>query len=184
MQLHYQEFFLFYLILIPLLFNISVEVFSFLKSGILWLCVLFSFISERLYQEDFDDGCLELYFFNTWCLQWIFSIKLIWFWIQKLSTVLIYFPLIMILYNLPAKFCILLVIATLGISLVVAIYSCLTSGIQSWLSLQHLMILPSVLPILLICNLGHLYALICLVVFKIGIFWLFISINIKTLLKK
>lgn len=184
MQLHYQEFFLFYLILIPLLFNISVEILYYLKFGILWLCVLLNFISERLYQEDFDDGCLEFYFLNSWSLQWLFSVKLVSFWIQKITSILIYFPLISILYHIPLNFYVILLVSSLGLSLVVAIYSCLTSGMHSWLNLQHLMILPSVLPILLICNLANIPALICLVFFKVGIFWLFIGINIKTVLKK
>jgi len=127
---------------------------------------------------------LRILFLNSWCLQWIFSVKLISFWIQKVTSILIYFPLISILYHIPINFYIIFIISTLGLSLVVGIYSCLTSGIHSWLNLQHLMILPSVLPILLACNLGDISVLVCLVFFKVVIFWLFIGINIKTILKK
>jgi ABC-type transport system involved in cytochrome c biogenesis permease component len=45
--------------------------------GSIWICLLLPFLFERYFQNDFEDGTLELYCSSDYCLQKILFFKLV-----------------------------------------------------------------------------------------------------------
>lgn len=180
--------FLLYLIAIPLLIGLSLEILYHYHLGIIWLCILFSYLPERLFQQDYEDGSLELYFLSSRSLQSLSFIQLISFWLFKISGILLCFPILSHAYNLEQS--VLLYVTTIlgsfAFTLILGIYSCLTLGIKSgiWNSLQHFTALPPLLPLIILCTSFQIYALIGFVMLFLWIFFVFVSITFETVLGK
>lgn len=176
------DLFLVYLILIPLLFDFSFEVLYHLNTNIVWVCILFLFLSERLFQQDYEDGSFEWYWLSRCSLQLVLCGKLMHFWLTKCGGILLLFPLISTLYHLPSSIYLTVVLGSLALALVVSFYSCLTCGAESWSGLHHLITLPSILPIIVLWNTP--IALMSLIVFFACLFWFFVLRTITSLLSK
>lgn len=173
------DLFLVYLILIPLLFDLSFDLLYHLNRSIVWVCIVFLYLSERLYQQDYEDGSLEWYWLSRWSFQFVVCVKLVFFWLSGCVGIVCLFPLISILYDLPIV-CVNVVCGSLSLALVVGLCSCFTCGSASWAGLQHLLTLPLVLPIVLVWKTP--LALLSLSVFFACVFWLCVLRTMESLL--
>nr|YP_010736355.1 cytochrome b biosynthesis [Zygnema circumcarinatum]QKQ14683.1 cytochrome b biosynthesis [Zygnema circumcarinatum]WEL36328.1 cytochrome b biosynthesis [Zygnema circumcarinatum] len=183
--------FLLYSIIIPLLIGFSPEFIYHFYYGLIWLCILFAFLPERLFQQDFEDGTLELYFLSSCSIQPIFISKLLGYWCLKISGILCTFPLLSSVYHFEQSkaICITMILGSLVFTLICGIHSSLTVALQSnsWNSLQHFTTLPTLLPLILLCTYiqteqVNFLALVGLVSLFVWIYWIFVSITLQNVL--
>lgn len=151
--------FVLYLLLIPLFLGFSLDILYYTNTGMVWLCLVFSFLSERLFEQDYEDGSLELYCLSNCSLQWLFFQKVISVWFTQLSTLCVCLPVLFGVYHLEQSFelYITMLLGSFGLSLLLGFYSCFLCGIQSSatshsVNLQHLIVLPVLLPLVLCCT--------------------------------
>lgn len=180
-----------YIIFIPLLIGFSPDLLYHYHLGIIWMCIVFSFLPERFCHQDFEDGSLELYFLSSCYIQPIFITKLFSYWCLKITAILLTFPFVSFVYHFEQsiQFLITMVLGTFVFTVISAIYSALTLGIKSntWNSIQHFTALPTLLPLILLCttiqtDCVQLYALVGFVLLFLWIYWVFVSITFRTIL--
>ena len=187
--------FLLYIITIPLLIGFSKPLLDHFDLGLIWTCILFSFMTERLFHTDLEDGTLELYLLSSCPLQLLFLGKLLGNWSLKMAGVLCSVPLLSVVYNSVQSnvLYISIILGSLVFTLICGIYSCFTLSIKSnsWNSLQHLTTLPTLLPLIMLCTtmqteINFLYVAILLgyLTLFLWVFWVFVSITLYNLLSR
>jgi heme exporter protein B len=184
--------FVLYLLLIPLFIGFSLDILYYTHNGIVWLCIVFSFLSERLFDQDYEDGSLELYCLSHCSLQFVFLNKLIGVWLRQLSTLIVCLPLLVSVYHLEQsfEFYITTLLGSLGLSLLVGFYSCFMCGIHSTHTrTHHLIALPALLPLVLFCTtLNHSMmqwvVLLGYVMVSLCVVFAFVLITFQALLSK
>ena len=124
--------------------------------GLIRIRLLFSFLHERFFQNDFEDGTLELYCSSSYCLQRILLSKLVGHWVLQISGVFCTFPVLQLLYQFDQSKMnwFTLIIGSLVFTLMRGIHSRLALGMisNSWNSLQNLTTLPTILHIIIFCT--------------------------------
>jgi ABC-type transport system involved in cytochrome c biogenesis permease component len=61
--------FLLYIVAMPSMIGFSKDFLAHFHLGLMRICLLFAFLPERFFQNDFEDGTLELYYLSSYCLQ-------------------------------------------------------------------------------------------------------------------
>lgn len=180
--------FFFFLITIPLFIGLWQELLFQFHLGIIWTCILFSFLTERFFKMDLQDGTLEFYFLSSFPLKPIFFSKLFGYWLLKITGILCSYPLLAFFYRFtPSPItCFTLILGSLLFMLICGIHSCLTLSIngEHWNSLHYLTTLPTLLPLILLCTYiqtdnFHLLFLIG----YLGLFFLIYSIIVSITLR-
>lgn len=148
--------FAFYLLLIPLFLGLWQDLLDEFSLGILWTCILFSFLSDNIMVDDWNDGSLDYYYLSKYSLTVVFLLKLLSNWLLKLTGIFCGYLLLCILYNLKPSLVISLslVLGTLIFQLISATHSLMPIGLQmktGKTSIQYLTTLPTLLPLLLLC---------------------------------
>lgn len=183
--------FFLYIIIIPLLIGFSTDLLYHYHLGIIWMCIVFSFLPERFFHQDFEDGSIELYFLSSCAIQPIFITKLFSYWCLKITGIVLSFPIFSFVYHFEQskEICITIILGSFVFTLICGIYSCLTVGIKSntWNSIQHFTALPTLLPLILLCttiqgDFIQIYALLGFVCLFLWIYWVFVSITFETIL--
>jgi heme exporter protein CcmB len=162
-----------YITFIPLFIGLSQPLLLYHRMGLFWVCILFSVLTERLFQQDLDDGTFELYLLSDFSIQRIICCKLLVYWCTKMLGIILTIPFLSSLYQIEVSlmFLLTLFVGCLILTLIYATYSCGTLGSkgleESWISIQHIAILPVLSPlIILFTNIqtefstGHLFILI------------------------
>jgi heme exporter protein CcmB len=147
-----------YCTLIPLILGFWQELLYSFHLGILWTCLLFSFLPERFFVQDYQDGTLEFYYLSRFapCNLILFS-KLIGFWLLKISGILLSYPVLSLFYRFEIGFvpCFTLIVGSFIFLMICSLHSCITVGLQKTQvqnGLHYLTTLPSLLPLILLCN--------------------------------
>nr|WIA66279.1 cytochrome c biogenesis B [Apopellia endiviifolia]WIA66320.1 cytochrome c biogenesis B [Apopellia endiviifolia]WIA66361.1 cytochrome c biogenesis B [Apopellia endiviifolia]WIA66402.1 cytochrome c biogenesis B [Apopellia endiviifolia]WKW95123.1 cytochrome c biogenesis B [Apopellia endiviifolia] len=124
--------------------------------GLIRICSLFAFLPERFFQNDFEDGTLELYYLSGYCLQKIPLSKLYGHWVLQISGVSRSFPALQLLYQFDQSKInwFTIIIGSQIFTLMCGIHSRLALGITSngWNSLQNPTTLPTLLPLIVFCT--------------------------------
>lgn len=154
-------FFLFslYSILIPLILGFWQELLYTFHLGILWTCLLFSFLPDNLYTLDYSDGTLELFCLSRFApYSLILFSKLVGYWILKLFGILFSYLLLSFFYQYDPSF-ITLCTLTLGsfiFILISGLHSSFTVNLEKAEGTEgatrYLISLPALLPLILLCN--------------------------------
>lgn len=148
--------FLFYIVAIPLFLGFSPELLCYFHLGVIWMCVLYAFLPERLFQLDLEDGTLELYCLSSCPIQSIFTCKLVGNWCLKIGGILLSIPFFSIVYQFELSNMIYftMILGSFTLTIICALHSSLTLGLKthSWNSLQHFTTLPTLLPLILLCT--------------------------------
>jgi heme exporter protein CcmB len=190
-------FFLFslYCILIPLILGFWQELLYPFHLGILWTCLLFSFLPENVYTLDYYDGTLEFFYFSRFpSYSFILFSKLIGYWILKLTGILYSYVLFSFFfqYELSLITSLTFLIGSFLFSLISSLYASLTVSLQrtnGQNGLQYLASLPTLLPLLLLCNYiqietTHFVFLFGLAAFYFLLFMQFTPYVIKNMLNR
>jgi heme exporter protein CcmB len=148
--------FLLYIVAMPLMIGFPKDFLSHFHLGLMWICLLFAPLPERFFQNDFEDGTLELYYLSGYCLQKILLSKLYGHWVLQISGVFCSFPVLQLLYQFDQSKMnwFTIIIGSQIFTLMCGIHSCLALGITSngWNSLQNLTTLPTLLPLIAFCT--------------------------------
>ena len=185
--------FFLYIVTIPLLIGFSTQLLYYYHCNIIWMSIVFSFLPERFFQQDFDDGSIELYFVSSCSIRAILTTKLVSFWCLKICGILCSFPFISLLYQFQQSLFIYyaMILGSLVFTLMCGIHSTLTITVKSniWNSIQHFTTLPTLLPLILLCTRIdaqpiYLCALTGLLLLFLWIFWVFVLIVLQKLLSR
>lgn len=147
-----------YCTLIPLILGFWQELMYSFHLGILWTSLLFSFLPERFFVNDYHDGTLEFYYLSRFapCNLILFS-KLIGFWLLKICGILLCYPILSLFYRFEISIIpsLTLIVGSFIFLMVCSLHSSLTVGLQKTQvqnGLHYLTTLPSLLPLILLCN--------------------------------
>ncbi len=123
--------------------------------GVIWVCALFATMLslDRLFQEDYEDGNLELLALGPLPLELVVLAKVLAYWLTTGLPLIIAAPILAVLLNMSLSgFTILLVSLLLGtpiLSLIGSVGAALTVGLRRGGVLISLLVLPLYVPILI-----------------------------------
>ena len=123
--------------------------------GIIWVTALLAVLLslDRLFQQDFEDGSLELLVLSPAPLELTVLAKICAHWITTGLLLIATSPLLAVLLNLPAEgFAVLLAAMALGtpsLSLIGAVGAALSLGARRGGVLMSVLVLPLYIPVLI-----------------------------------
>lgn len=169
--------FLLYIVVTPLMLGFEKDFLCHFHLGLIWISLLFSFLSAPFFRNEKEDGTLELYYLSAYCLPKILLLQLVGHWVIQISCVFCGFPMLQLLYQRSEMDWLNILLGSLVLTLMCGIHSCLALGITSssgWNSLQNLTTLPTLLPLMLFCT--SIETELFHVLLLIGYFFLFVSL--------
>jgi heme exporter protein B len=143
------------LVLIPLALGPDQNLLRRLAPGIMWLSLLLAVLltSERIFQQDYEDGTLDALVGIALPLEFITLAKAIAHWLSVGLPLAIIAPLLGILINIDVSAIPLLMLAmllgSLSLSLLASIGGAITAGLRRGGLLVALLILPLYVPVLI-----------------------------------
>ena len=123
--------------------------------GIIWVCALFSVMLslERVFQNDYEDGSIELLAIQPVALEIVVVAKVLVHWFMTGMALIISAPFLLILMNVPNNgfwtLIISLLLGTPSLSLIGSMGAALIMGSRKSGVLLSLIILPLYVPILI-----------------------------------
>jgi heme exporter protein B len=148
-------FFLTVLVLLPLSIGPDQNTLGRLAPGLLWVILLLSVLlsADRIFQQDFDDGSLDVMALSPASLEMAALAKIIAHWLSTSLPLAIAAPVLGFLLNLDAgmiwPLALAMVIGSLGLSLVAGIGAALTVSLRRGGLLISVLVLPLYVPILI-----------------------------------
>jgi heme exporter protein CcmB len=182
-----------YSLIVPLILGLWQELLQTFHLGVFWTCLLFSFLPEKFYAQDFLDGTLEFYYLNRFVpFNLILFSKLIGYWLLKICGILLSYPALSLFYQFELSIitCFSLIVGSFIFMLICNLHSCLTISIQKIQgvsTIHYLTTLPTLLPLILLCNYiqtetTHFFFLIGLATFYLSILAAFASHIFKNII--
>ena len=148
-------FFLFSILIAPLVFQGDQEILKRFLVGIIWFLTLLTIIFsvEKLFENDYEDGMLDQIYISGIPLETIFLSKSLSIWIITCLPIIILSPLLLLLFNLQTEKLInvftSLLIGTPILCMIGAVTSALVLGFNKGSSIISLITLPLYIPILI-----------------------------------
>ena len=149
------SFILAFLVMIPLAVGPDQATLSRLAPGLLWLALLLAVLltSERMYQQDHDDGSLDLLATAPLPLEAVVAVKALAHWVVTGLPLTMAAPVLAVLLNLPAAgygwLVVSLALGTPALSAIGAFGAALTVGVKRGGLLLSLLVLPLYVPTLI-----------------------------------
>lgn len=159
------SFVLAFLVLIPLAIGPDLALLQRLAPGLMWLALLLSVLltAERMFQQDHEDGSIDLLTLSPLPLEATCLAKAVAHWLSIGLPLAIIAPCLGLLLNLDVNnipiLMIAMVIGSLALSLLASIGGAVTSGLRRGALIVPLLILPLYVPVLifgLAASTGHL----------------------------
>jgi heme exporter protein B len=148
-------FFLTVIVLLPLGIGPDQQLLGRIAPGALWIALLLSILlsADRIFQDDFDDGSLELMTLGPASLEIITVIKALAHWLTAGLPLAIAAPLLGFLLNLDSALILPLAVAmaigSMALSLLATLGAAVTVGLRRGGLLVSLLILPLYVPVLI-----------------------------------
>ena len=148
-------FFIIVVILFPFGVGPEPNMLSKISAGVIWVAALLASILslDRVYQTDFEDGCLELLIIQPLALELIVAAKITTHWLTTGLPLIVAAPCLALLLNMDAGGFLVLIlslfIGTPTLSLIGSIGAALTLGARRSGVLLSLLILPLYIPVLI-----------------------------------
>jgi hypothetical protein len=125
--------------------------------GLIWISLLFSFLSEPFFRNDKESGTLELYYLSAYCLPKILLLQLVGHWVIQISCVFCAFPMLQLLYQFDRSGMdwLNILLGSPVLTLLCGIHSRLALGVTSssgWNSSQNPTTSPTLLPPTVSCT--------------------------------
>lgn len=123
--------------------------------GLVWIAVLLAFFlsSERLFQEDYDDGVLEQWLVSGYPLSLFVGAKLLLHWAVMMMPLLLFCPLLMLLFNLtPYETIVILASLLAGTPALLSLCALAAAfgvGLQQRGMFMALILLPLTIPLMI-----------------------------------
>ena len=148
-------FFLMIVVFFPLTMTPDVELLRTVAPGLVWIAMLLAMFlsSERLFQQDYDDGVVEQWLVSGYPLGLLVSAKIAVHWVLNLLPMLLFCPFLAILFSLTGHETIILMLSlvcgTPAILFLCALAAVFSTGIQQKGILMALILLPLTIPIMI-----------------------------------
>ncbi len=148
-------FMLAFLVLIPLAIGPDQATLSLLAPGLLWISLLLAVLltTDRMFQQDYEDGTLDLFNAVTLPLELNCLAKALTHWLTVGLPLALISPLLGVLLNLEASMIAPLMLAmvpgSLALSLLASIGGAVTAGLRRGGLLVPLLVLPLYVPVLI-----------------------------------
>jgi len=148
-------FFLFSILILPLVFQGDQEILKRFLVGIIWFLTLLTIIFsvEKLFENDYEDGILDQIYISGIPLETIFLSKSLSIWIITCLPIIILSPLLLLLFNIQteklANIFMSLLIGTPILCMIGAVTSALVLGFNKGSSIISLITLPLYIPVLI-----------------------------------
>ena len=123
--------------------------------GVLWVCALLATMLslDRMFQDDYDDGSLEVIALGPLPLELVVLAKVLAHWLTTGLPLIIAAPVLAVLLNMSTQgFAVLMISLLLGtpiLSLIGSVGAALTVGLKRGGVLISLMVLPLYVPVLI-----------------------------------
>lgn len=148
-------FFLMLLFIFPLTLKPEVLLMRSVSPGLIWIAILLSMLlsSERLFQQDYEQGVIEQWLVSGQSLTLIISAKVVAHWFYNVIPLLILSPVIALLFSFNAWETLILVLSlicgTPALIFLCALAAAFGVGISQRGALMALILLPLTLPVLI-----------------------------------
>lgn len=152
---HSCVFLLMILIFFPLTMFAEMSFLRQVAPGLVWIGVLFVFFlsSERLFQQDYEDGVIEQWLVSGYSLTLLISAKMLIQWLLNLIPLILLTPLMGIFLNLTTHEVFSLIwsflVATPALFLLCALAASFNAGIKQKGILMALILFPLTIPIMI-----------------------------------
>lgn len=163
MYLHFRQlrlcintclFFLMIVVFFPLTMPPDTALLRTISPGLIWIGLLLSMFlsSERLFQQDYDDGVLEQWLVSGYSVSLIVMAKLVIHWLLNLLPMLIFCPILAVLLGLTAHEILLIILALISGSPAILALCGLAAAFSTSLKqkgvLMALILLPLTIPVM------------------------------------
>lgn len=148
-------FFLMVLVLFPLTISAENTTLRLLAPGLIWIDVLFAFFlgSERLFQQDYEDGVIEQWLVSGYPLSLLIFAKILAHWMLNILPLILLCPLIAIFLGLNGHELLILiaslVLGTPAIFFLCALAASFSAGIKQKGLLMALILFPLTIPVMI-----------------------------------
>lgn len=148
-------FFLMVIVFFPLTMRPDTIVLRAIAPGLIWVAMLFAMLlsSERLFQQDYDDGVIEQWIVSGDPLTLFITAKLSAHWLSMLLPILILCPLLAILFALTSYETIILMLSlvcgTPAMFCLCSLAAAFSTGIKQKGVLMALILLPLTIPVMI-----------------------------------
>lgn len=148
-------FFLMTLVFFPLTLPPDSALLRTLAPGLIWIVTLLSLFlsSERLLQQDYDDGVIEQWLVSGFPMQWFMTAKIIMHWLSSVTPMLLFCPVLALLFALNIREMISVMLSLLcgtpAILSLCAVASAFSTGLKQKGVVMALILLPLAIPIMI-----------------------------------
>ena len=154
--------------------------------GLIWLAVLLAMLlsSERLFQQDYDDGVIEQWLVSGYPISLFVAAKVVLHWFTMLIPILIFCPLLALLFALNSHETLIVMLSLLcgtpAILFLCALAAAFGTGVRQRGVFMALVLLPLTIPVMIFGSgainaamqglpvLGYLAILLALSVIAVG----------------
>lgn len=147
-------FFLMVAVFFPLTMPPEIQILRQLAPGLVWIAMLLSMLlsSAGLFQQDYEDGIIEQWLISSYPLSLIVAAKLVVHWLINLVPMLIFCPLLALLFNLSWQemgvLILSLIVGTPAILFLCGLAAAFSTSSQQKGVLMALILLPLTIPIM------------------------------------
>lgn len=148
-------FFLMVSLFFPLTMPADQEILSIVAPGLIWIAMLLSMLltSVNLFQQDYEDGVVEQWIISGYPLSIISAAKLLIHWLINLLPLLIFCPLLALLFHFTwhelGVLILSLILGTPAILFLCGLATAFSAGMQQKGVLMALILLPLTIPVLI-----------------------------------
>lgn len=148
-------FFMMIIVFFPLTLPANSSILKQIAPGLVWMAVLLASLlaSERLFQQDHDDGLIEQWLVSGYALNVIVSAKMLAHWLLTIVPLLIFCPLFALLFAFTWHELLILwavlILGTPAILSLCALAAAFGTGMQQKGILMALILLPLTIPVMI-----------------------------------
>lgn len=153
--LHASLFFLMVTVFFPLTMPPETAILRSVAPGLVWIAMLLAMLltSVGLFQQDYEDGVIEQWLISSYPLSVIIAAKLIVHWLLNLLPMLIFCPLLSLLFSFSWQemgiLMFSLIVGTPTILFLCGLAAAFSAGMQQKGVLMALVLLPLVIPVMI-----------------------------------
>ncbi|MFC3907733.1 heme exporter protein CcmB [Legionella dresdenensis] len=148
-------FFIMVIVFFPLTIPANNSLLQYFAPGLIWMAVLLAILlaSERLFQQDYDDGIIEQWLVSAPSLNLVISAKILAQWVMTIIPLILFCPLFAILFHFNWQTTLVLIAALLlgtpALFSLCALAAAFGTGVQQRGVFMALILLPLSLPVLI-----------------------------------
>lgn len=152
--LHSSLFFLMVSVFFPLTMPAETSILRTVAPGLVWIAMLLAMLltSVGVFQQDYEDGVIEQWLISSYPLSVIIAAKLIVHWLLNLLPMLIFCPLLALLFSFNWQEMVILmvslIVGTPAILFLCGLAAAFSAGMQQKGVLMALVLLPLTVPVM------------------------------------